>query len=177
MNRMPEGANWTHYLAHCIQDAEMLSLFILFVHFYAKAYKQRRFETAQTVAELSASVADSDSDSDTAADQASISSDSSVEDRDDAAKLRQRKTVDNDRATVMTQTERIASLSSLKGNEVCIDGIIYNLDNFEHPGGDSIQIFGGNDVTIQYKMIHPYHTDKHLEKMKRVGKVADFVSE
>jgi hypothetical protein len=30
-------------------------------------------------------------------------------------------------------------------------------------------------VTIQYKMIHPYHTDKHFEKMKRVGKVADFV--
>ena len=95
----------------------------------------------------------------------------------DANKLRQRKTVVNDGATVTSQTERIASLSSLKGNEVCIDGIIYNLDNFDHPGGDSIQIFGGNDVTIQYKMIHPYHTEKHLEKMKRVGKVADFVSE
>jgi fatty acid desaturase (delta-4 desaturase) len=96
----------------------------------------------------------------------------------DANKLRQRKTNGGvDRATESTQTERIASLNSLKGNEVCIDGIIYNLDNFDHPGGDSIQIFGGNDVTIQYKMIHPYHTDKHLEKMKRVGKVADFVSE
>jgi fatty acid desaturase (delta-4 desaturase) len=95
----------------------------------------------------------------------------------DANKLRQRKTADNDRATVTTQTERIASLSSLKGNEVCIDGIIYNVDNFDHPGGDAILIFGGNDVTIQYKMIHPYHTDKHLEKMKRVGKVSDWVSE
>jgi fatty acid desaturase (delta-4 desaturase) len=95
----------------------------------------------------------------------------------DAAKLRQRKTGDNDRATVTTQTERIASLNSLKGNEVCIDGIIYNLDNFDHPGGDSIQIFGGNDVTIQYNMIHPYHTEKHLKKMNRVGKVADYVSE
>lgn len=95
----------------------------------------------------------------------------------DANKLRQRKTIDNDSATVTTQTERVASLSSLKGNEVCIDGIIYNLDNFDHPGGDNIKIFGGNDVTIQYKMIHPYHTDKHLEKMKRVGKVADYVSE
>jgi cytoskeletal protein RodZ len=80
---MPEGANWTHYLAHCIQDAEMLSLFILFVHFYAKAYKKRRFETAQKVAGLTASTADSDSGSDTAAEQASISSDSSVEDRDE----------------------------------------------------------------------------------------------
>jgi hypothetical protein len=80
---MPEGANWTHYLAHCIQDAEMLSLFILFVHFYAKAYKKRKFETAQKVAGLMASTADSDSGSDTAAEQASISSDSSVEDRDE----------------------------------------------------------------------------------------------
>lgn len=26
-------------------------------------------------------------------------------------------------------------------------------------------------MTVQYKMIHPYHTEKHLEKMKAVGKV------
>jgi fatty acid desaturase (delta-4 desaturase) len=105
----------------------------------------------------------------------------------DANKLRQRKSGainsdDNDAdadatATVTTQTQRIGSLSSLKGTEVCIDGIIYDLTNFDHPGGDSIRIFGGNDVTIQYKMIHPYHNDKHLEKMTRVGKVTDFVAE
>jgi fatty acid desaturase (delta-4 desaturase) len=51
------------------------------------------------------------------------------------------------------------------------------LTNFHHPGGESINVFGGNDVTVQYKMIHPYHTSKHLEKMKRVGKVADFAPE
>lgn len=35
-------------------------------------------------------------------------------------------------------------------------------------------LFGGNDVTVQYKMIHPYHTQHHLEKMKKVGKVSDY---
>ena len=56
-------------------------------------------------------------------------------------------------------------------------GIIYDINSFHHPGGASIHVFGGNDVTVQYKMIHPYHTDKHLEKMAKVGKVADFVTE
>jgi fatty acid desaturase (delta-4 desaturase) len=93
----------------------------------------------------------------------------------DANKLRQRKT--KDPATESTATETIKSLKSLKGTEVAIDGVVYSLEGFAHPGGDSIRIFGGNDVTIQYKMIHPYHTDKHLEKMKRVGKVADYVSD
>jgi hypothetical protein len=60
-----------------------------FIHslcaFYAKAYayRKRRIETAQKVAELTVSTADNDSGSDTAAEQASISSDSSVEDRDE----------------------------------------------------------------------------------------------
>jgi fatty acid desaturase (delta-4 desaturase) len=59
-------------------------------------------------------------------------------------------------ATVTTQTER-TSLSSLKATEVCIDGIIYNLDNFDHPGGDSIQIFGGNsDDSVQDDSSLPY---------------------
>ena len=40
-----------------------------------------------------------------------------------------------------------------------------------HPGGDSVLLFGGNDVTVQYKMIHPYHTSKHLEKMAVMGKI------
>ncbi|KAL3924606.1 MAG: hypothetical protein SGILL_000948, partial [Bacillariaceae sp.] len=73
--------------------------------------------------------------------------------------------------------ERIATLKGLRGNEVCIDGVIYDITSFEHPGGDSIRLFGGNDVTTQYKMIHPYHTSKHLEKMKAVGRVNDYVSE
>jgi len=77
---------------------------------------------------------------------------------------------DVDDATVSTRTDLI---KNIKGSEVVIDGMIYDLDGFNHPGGDSIKIFGGNDVTVQYKMIHPYHTPKHLQKMKLVGKVSD----
>ncbi len=68
-------------------------------------------------------------------------------------------------------------LSELRSSEVCIDGVIYDLDGFQHPGGESIHVFGGNDVSVQYKMIHPYHTSKHLDKMRRVGQVTDYKSE
>jgi len=79
------------------------------------------------------------------------------------------KPVEHDEAT----KPRVDTLKNLKGKEVVIDGVIYDLTDFDHPGGDSILLFGGNDVTVQYKMIHPYHTSKHLEKMKEVGKVSD----
>ena len=69
------------------------------------------------------------------------------------------------------------TLDTLKGTEVCIDGVVYDIADFPHPGGESILIFGGNDVTVQYKMIHPYHTSKHLEKMKQVAIVKDYQSE
>jgi fatty acid desaturase (delta-4 desaturase) len=72
----------------------------------------------------------------------------------------------NDNATVST-----IPLKSIKGTECVIDGTIYDLTSFDHPGGESVLILGGNDVTIQYKMIHPYHTEHHLKKMKAVGKV------
>lgn len=72
----------------------------------------------------------------------------------------------NDAATVST-----IPLKSIKGTEVVIEGTIYDLTSFNHPGGDSVLLFGGNDVTVQYKMIHPYHTRHHLEKMKAVGKI------
>lgn len=65
----------------------------------------------------------------------------------------------------------------LKDNEVSIDGIIYDLNGFKHPGGDSIRVFGGNDVTVQYKMIHPLHSGKQLKKMRVVGKVSDYKQE
>ncbi|CAB9504194.1 Acyl-lipid (7-3)-desaturase [Seminavis robusta] len=96
----------------------------------------------------------------------------------DADKLRKRTPVtvhdnDEDAAT----KERTSNLKSLQANEVVIDGVIYDIHSFDHPGGDSINVFGGNDVTVPYKMIHPYHTDKHLEKMKRVGVVPGYVSE
>jgi len=94
----------------------------------------------------------------------------------DAEKVRQRKPV-KDLATKAVNDERLCSLKSLKPSEICIDGVIYDIADFEHPGGDSIHVFGGNDVTVQYKMIHPYHTNKHLEKMTKVGKVTDYSSE
>eukprot|EP00568_Trieres_chinensis_P001410 CAMPEP_0183293914 /NCGR_PEP_ID=MMETSP0160_2-20130417/2421_1 /TAXON_ID=2839 ORGANISM="Odontella Sinensis, Strain Grunow 1884" /NCGR_SAMPLE_ID=MMETSP0160_2 /ASSEMBLY_ACC=CAM_ASM_000250 /LENGTH=466 /DNA_ID=CAMNT_0025455123 /DNA_START=87 /DNA_END=1487 /DNA_ORIENTATION=- len=77
---------------------------------------------------------------------------------------------DNDDDATMS---RVQSVKKLSGDEVVIDGIIYDISDFDHPGGDSVKLFGGNDVTVQYKMIHPYHTSKHLEKMRAVGKVND----
>lgn len=96
----------------------------------------------------------------------------------DADKLRLRKSSSaKDDPTESTAAERICSISKLKDSEVAIDGIIYDLEGFVHPGGDTIMMFGGNDVTVQYNMIHPYHTEKHLQKMKRVGKVTDYHAE
>lgn len=96
----------------------------------------------------------------------------------DAEKLRRRRAdediVDKDEPSTVSTGERLCSIKDLLPDEMCIDGIIYNIKDFDHPGGESIKVMGGNDVTIQYKMIHPYHTEKHLEKMKRVGKVTDY---
>lgn len=72
-----------------------------------------------------------------------------------------------DAATTSTFTQ----LKDIKSTDVVIDGVIYDLKSFQHPGGESILLFGGNDVTVQYKMIHPYHTSKHLDKMTALGKV------
>ena len=104
----------------------------------------------------------------------------------DADKVRQRKfvstggvgTAEQDGSTQVANGERlIADINNLKSNEVAIDGVIYDLNTFNHPGGETIKVFGGNDVTVQYRMIHPYHTAKHLEKMQRVGKIADYTCE
>lgn len=100
----------------------------------------------------------------------------------DADKIRQRRSrlisADIGHSGSDSETvERIVTLKGLRGNEVCIDGIIYDISSFDHPGGDSIKLFGGNDATVQYKMIHPYHTAKHLEKMTAVGKTPDYASE
>jgi Cytochrome b5-like Heme/Steroid binding domain len=50
-------------------------------------------------------------------------------------------------------------LSSLRPNEVAIDGIVYDLDSFKdiHPGGRVVMMFGGTDATVAYRMIHPHH--------------------
>lgn len=93
----------------------------------------------------------------------------------DADKLRQRVPVNALGSHGDEQSEeKVTSIKSLRSNEVVIDGVIYDITSFHHPGGDSIHIFGGNDATVAYKMIHPYHTSKHLEKMKRVGVVSDY---
>ena len=78
---------------------------------------------------------------------------------------------ENDNNNDNNATVSTTPLKSIKGTEVVIDGTIYDLTSFDHPGGDNVFIFGGNDVTVQYKMIHPYHTHHHLSKMKVVGKV------
>ena len=71
----------------------------------------------------------------------------------------------------------LRSLKGLTGNEIAIEGVIYDIAEFPHPGGNVIKFFGGNDVTVQYKMIHPYHTVKHMKKMKVVGRACDYETE
>lgn len=66
------------------------------------------------------------------------------------------------------------SIKDVKQDQVIIEGTIYSFEGFKHPGGDIYQMFGGNDVSVLYKMVHPYHTAKHLEKMKAVGKASDW---
>jgi fatty acid desaturase (delta-4 desaturase) len=90
-----------------------------------------------------------------------------------ATKINAGDPVNSDTATQSS----LRSLKALKGTEVVIDGVIYDIADFVHPGGEVIKFFGGNDVTVQYKMIHPYHTGKHLEKMMMVGKVVDYEPE
>ena len=84
--------------------------------------------------------------------------------------------LDNNNVDPSTEST-LRSLKGLKGNEIAIEGTIYDINDFVHPGGEVIKFFGGNDVTVQYKMIHPHHTSKQMEKMKMVGKVVDYVPE
>mmetsp|Transcript_26676 Transcript_26676/g.61376 ORF Transcript_26676/g.61376 Transcript_26676/m.61376 type:complete len:101 (-) Transcript_26676:1328-1630(-) len=75
------------------------------------------------------------------------------------------------------ETLRLIPTKDLAENEVAIDGIVYDLNGFDHPGGDQIMMMGGNDVTVQYKMIHPHHTGKQLDKLKSIGKLTDYKPE
>ena len=52
---------------------------------------------------------------------------------------------------------------------VAIDGIVYSLEGWDHPGGAQIKLFGGNDVSVQYRMIHPFNSPQMLNKMPKVG--------
>jgi len=86
MTRMDEEGPWLQYVAHSIQDFEMISLFVLFMHFYRKAYTKRKKDTELKLAEEklpTADAAESDSSSDGVAEQASVSSASSDEERDE----------------------------------------------------------------------------------------------
>lgn len=53
-------------------------------------------------------------------------------------------------------------LAKLDSQHICVDGIVYALGSFpkEHPGGESIAMFGGSDCTVHYRMIHPYVTQE-----------------
>jgi fatty acid desaturase (delta-4 desaturase) len=99
----------------------------------------------------------------------------------DQDKLRQR---NNHRLSTLDDTPleaeqdgRSSTIGGIAPNEIVIDGVIYDIQDFDHPGGDTIHIFGGNDVTAHYKMIHPHHSSRQVEKMMRVGKVADYSNE
>jgi GNS1/SUR4 family len=76
MYHLPAEATWKHYLGYGLQVFEMSSLFVLFMHFYRKAYSQKR-EMNSRRAE---SAADSLTTPDTMAEeQDSISSESSTD--------------------------------------------------------------------------------------------------
>jgi GNS1/SUR4 family len=51
VTHMPKEADWRHYLGHCIQSFEMISLFLLFLLFFKKAYarKPRQTTTSDSV--------------------------------------------------------------------------------------------------------------------------------
>lgn len=79
-------------------------------------------------------------------------------------------------ASSLTTTKR--TVETLAPNEICIHGEVFNLDSFEHPGGDSINVFGGNDATVFYQMIHPHHGSQHYrKKMQKVGVIEGYQCE
>jgi cytochrome b involved in lipid metabolism len=78
-------------------------------------------------------------------------------------------------------TKKYKTIKELTQEEICIDGTVYDISEFAevHPGGAQIKVFGGNDVTCQYKMIHHGHSSNpeyYLSKMKAVGVIEDWES-
>jgi hypothetical protein len=78
MARMPAEGNWRHYLAYSVQVFEMASLFVLFMHFYRKAYSKKRHDASLKEYALD-NEAESDTVSETSPEHASVSSQSSDE--------------------------------------------------------------------------------------------------
>lgn len=68
---MPSGTGWGPYAAHLIQDFEMTSLFVLFLHFYRKAYSRKQKEAAL---QKESSRVKNDGDLDVATEQSSLAS-------------------------------------------------------------------------------------------------------
>ncbi|GMI38686.1 hypothetical protein TeGR_g530 [Tetraparma gracilis] len=97
---------------------------------------------------------------------------------------RSRRLQEQDAASAPASTKKLKKirLAELSQHEVCIDGLVYDIREFGkvHPGGDQVLLFGGNDVTAQYKMIHHGHSSNpqhYLSKMALVGEVTDFSCE
>lgn len=79
-------------------------------------------------------------------------------------------------ATASSLEER--RLDQLQAHEICLEGKIYSIKDFDHPGGESIQVFGGQDATVLYRMIHANHSKLyHTSKLPCVGVVTDYQSE
>lgn len=72
---LKDSTTWSQQTAWIVQTAEMVSLFVLFLHFYKKAYSKKKAQRK--------TIGSGDSSSDTAAEeQASLSSES-ADDVDD----------------------------------------------------------------------------------------------
>lgn len=84
---------------------------------------------------------------------------------------------DNEKRIAQAVEARVEKVKDIEGDEVVIDGLIYSFEGFDHPGGEIYRMFGGEDVSVFYKMIHPHHNARNLEKMKVVGKASDWKPE
>merc|ERR1719480_432326 len=71
---------------------------------------------------------------------------------------------------------KFASLEDVDENHVVFEDGVYDLTGFQHPGGDDVNLFGGCDVTVAYRMIHAFHDSSgaRLKKsLKLIGQIED----
>ena len=65
------------------------------------------------------------------------------------------------KASTTTSSRLSLPVVSIIGpDQVAIDGVVYDLKEFysQHPGGaEALSLWVGNDVTVPYRMIHPFH--------------------
>ena len=54
------------------------------------------------------------------------------------------------------------------------DGV-YDLTGFQHPGGDDVNLFGGCDVTVAYRMIHAFHDSSGTRLKKSLKLVGAYI--